>query len=69
MNDRDFQAWADKIDSGPSYATRTAGRILSMRFARERAERRQLPAWKISAARREYQLLLMQARIEMEELV
>jgi hypothetical protein len=33
MNDRDFQAWADKLDNRPSYATRTAGRILSMKFA------------------------------------
>jgi hypothetical protein len=67
MNERDFQAWADKIDSRPSYATRTSGRILSMKFAG--GEKRQVPAWKCHAARRKYELSLMRARMEMEELV
>jgi hypothetical protein len=66
MNERDFQAWADAIDSRPSYAARTAGRILYMG---EPAEKRQVPAWKRHAARREHELSLMRARIEMEELL
>jgi hypothetical protein len=66
MNDRDFQTWADAIDSRPSYATRTAGRILYMG---EPAERRKAPTWKRNACRRQYQLRQMKARMEMEELL
>jgi hypothetical protein len=69
MNDRDFQAWAAKIDSRPSYATRTAGRILSMKFAGAEKRSRQVPAWKRNASLREYELRQMEARLKMEELV
>jgi hypothetical protein len=68
MNDRDFQAWADAIDNRPSYGSRTAGRILYMGEPVEKRFR-QVPAWKRSAARRQYELRQMRARIEMEELV
>jgi hypothetical protein len=66
MNDREFQAWADAIDNRPSYGSRTAGRILYMG---EPVEKRQVPVWKRSAARRQYELRQMRTRIEMEELV
>lgn len=66
MNDRTFQAWADAIDSRPSYGSRTGGRILYMG---EPVERRQVPAWKRSAARRQYELRHMEARMKMEELL
>jgi hypothetical protein len=66
MNDRDFQAWADAIDSRPSYGSRTAGRILYMG---ERIKKRQVPAWKRNASRREYELRQMEARMKMEELL
>lgn len=69
MNERDIQAWADAIDSRPSYATRTAGRILSMKFAGEEKRSRKVPAWKRSASRRAYELRLMEARLKMEELI
>jgi hypothetical protein len=69
MNDRDFQVWADKIDNRPSYATRTSGRILSMKFAGVERRSRQVPPWEISARRRRYELRLMEARMRMEELV
>ena len=68
MNERDFQAWADAIDNRPSYGSRTAGRILYMGESAE-SRSHQVPAWKRSAARREYQLLLMQARMEGENLL
>jgi len=62
MNDRDFQAWADAIDSRPSYATRTSGRVISMRYANERPRFPRLE-------RRQYQLRQMEARMRMEDLV
>ena len=68
MNDRAFQAWVEQIDNRPSYGSRRAGRILYMGEPVERRSRR-VPAWKRSAARREYQLLLMQARMEGENLL
>jgi hypothetical protein len=65
MNGRDFRAWADAIDERPSYGSRT-GQIHYM----GPAEKRSRPApWKISARRRRYQLRLMRARMEMEELL
>jgi hypothetical protein len=67
MNSRDFQAWADAIDSRPSYGSRAAGRILYMGPPVEKGSRE--PSWKVSARRREYELRLMGARIQMEELL
>jgi hypothetical protein len=66
MNERDFHAWADAIDNRPSYGSRTTGRILYMGAVEKRC--RSAP-WEISARRRRYQLRLMRARMEMEELL
>ena len=68
MNERDFRAWADAIDSRPSHSSRTAGRILYMGEPVERRSRR-VPAWKRNASRREYELRHMEARMKMEELL
>jgi hypothetical protein len=67
MNERDFQAWADAIDNRPSYGSRTAGEIRYMGPPVEKRSRE--PSWKASARRREYELRLMGARIQMEELL
>ena len=66
MSERDFQAWADAIDSRPSYGSRMGGRILYMG---EPVEQRQVPAWKRNASRREYELRHMEARMKMEDLL
>jgi excisionase family DNA binding protein len=62
------QAEMDAIDESPLYGSRTAGRILHMGEPLERRSRK-VPPWKLSAARREYRLLLMRARLEMEEVL
>jgi hypothetical protein len=67
MNERDFQAWADAIDERPSYGSRTAGEIRYMGPPVEKRSRE--PSWKASARRRAYELRLMGARIQMEELL
>jgi hypothetical protein len=67
MNDRDFRAWADQVDSRPTF--HSGGRILRFSEQREEVERRKRPAWEISARRRQYQLRLMRVRMEMEELL
>jgi hypothetical protein len=69
LNDQDFHAWADAIDSRPSYGSHTGGYINYMGPGVMEKRSRQVPAWKRSAARRQYQLRLMQARLEMEELL
>jgi hypothetical protein len=59
----------DAIDERPSYGSRT-GQINYMRSSGVIEKRsRQVPPWKLSAARREYRLLLMRARLEMEEVL
>ena len=65
MNDRDFQAWAAEMDERPSYHSSPATwRVIDL------ADHRCRPAqWKLSARRRRYQLRLMRARMEMEDLV
>lgn len=60
------EAEMDAIDESPSYGSRT-GHINYMRSGVIEKRSRQVPAWKLSAARREYRLLLMRARIEMEK--
>ena len=68
MNEQAFRAWADEVDSKPSY--HSGGFILSFRERGEIEKRsRQVPPWKRRAARRQYQLRLMLARLEMEELL
>ena len=58
----------DAIDERPSYGSRS-GHINYMRSKVIETRSRQLPTWKLSAARREYRLLLMRARLEMEEVL
>jgi hypothetical protein len=58
----------DAIDESPSYGSRT-GQINYMRSGVIEKRSRKVPPWKFSAARRQYELRLMQARIQMEELL
>ena len=62
------QAEMDAIDERPSYGSRT-GQINYMRSGVIEKRSRRVPPWKLSAARREYRLLLMRARLEMEEVL
>ena len=62
------QAEMDAIDESPSYGSRT-GQINFMRCGALEKRSRQVPPWKRSAARREYRLLLLRARLEMEEVL
>jgi hypothetical protein len=56
----------EAIDERPSYGSRS-GHINYMRAGVIEERSRKVPPWKLSAARREYRLLLMRARVEMEE--
>ena len=60
------QAEMEAIDERPSYGSRT-GHINYMRSGVIEKRSRKVPPWKLSAARREYRLMLMRARVEMEE--
>jgi hypothetical protein len=61
-----MQAEMNAIDERPSYGSRS-GHINYMGVGVMEKRSRQVPAWKFSAARREYRLLLMRARLEVEE--
>jgi hypothetical protein len=58
----------DAIDESPSYGSRT-GHINYMRSGVIEKPSGKVPPWKRSAARRQYELRLMQARLEMEEVL
>jgi hypothetical protein len=61
------QAEMEAIDERPSYGSRS-GQINYMRSSGVIEKRsRQVPPWRLEAARRRYGLQLMQARLEMEE--
>jgi hypothetical protein len=68
MNDRESRAWADAIDERPSYGSRS-GHINYMRSGVIEKRSRHVPPWRLEAGRRHYRLLLMRARIEMEEVL
>lgn len=62
------QAEMDAIDESPSYGSRT-GQINYMRSGVMEKPSRQVLPWKFSAARRQYELRLMQVRLEMEKVL
>ena len=62
------QAEMEAIDERPSYGSRT-GHINYMRSGVIEKRPRKVPPWRLEAGRRQYELRLMRARLQMEEVL